>query len=150
MIALMEALPRFKENQGATIETYLGRRIRGAMIDELRRQDWLSRTQRDKVGDEFVMTSLDMARDNGESWIDNIVAADNVEGFFANRQMREALVAEIKKLPQRESEIMGMIYEQDMPMIEVAAVMNLSPARISQIHAKTLELLKVRMRRAGF
>jgi RNA polymerase sigma factor for flagellar operon FliA len=44
MIGLMEAARRFDESQGASFETYAGIRIRGTMLDELRRGGWLPRT----------------------------------------------------------------------------------------------------------
>ena len=44
MIGLMEAARRFDDSQGASFETYAGIRIRGTMLDELRRGGWLPRT----------------------------------------------------------------------------------------------------------
>ncbi len=43
MIGLLDALGRFEEGQGAQFETYATQRIKGAMLDELRRGDWLPR-----------------------------------------------------------------------------------------------------------
>jgi RNA polymerase sigma factor for flagellar operon FliA len=43
MIGLMEAARRFDDSQGASFETYAGIRIRGTMLDELRRAGWLPR-----------------------------------------------------------------------------------------------------------
>ncbi len=43
MIGLMDALSRFEDGQGAQFETYASQRIRGAMLDELRQNDWLPR-----------------------------------------------------------------------------------------------------------
>jgi RNA polymerase sigma factor for flagellar operon FliA len=43
MIGLLDALGRFEEGQGAQFETYATQRIKGAMLDELRRCDWLPR-----------------------------------------------------------------------------------------------------------
>ena len=40
MIGLLEAAASFDASQGASFETFAGIRIRGAMIDELRRGDW--------------------------------------------------------------------------------------------------------------
>ncbi len=45
-IGLMDAAGRFKEDQGAQFETYASQRIRGAMLDELRNNDWLPRSLR--------------------------------------------------------------------------------------------------------
>ena len=43
MLGLLDAANRYQENQGAQFETYASQRIRGAMLDELRANDWLSR-----------------------------------------------------------------------------------------------------------
>ncbi|HEY0676226.1 MAG TPA: RNA polymerase sigma factor FliA [Immundisolibacter sp.] len=44
MIGLMEAARRYDAGHGASFETYAGIRIRGTMLDELRRGGWLPRT----------------------------------------------------------------------------------------------------------
>ncbi|CDS50405.1 RNA polymerase sigma factor for flagellar operon [Polaromonas sp. CG9_12] len=43
MIGLLDASSRYQDDQGAKFETYAGQRIRGAMLDELRANDWVSR-----------------------------------------------------------------------------------------------------------
>jgi len=44
MVGLIEAARQFQTGQGATFATYAGIRVRGAMIDELRRADWTPRS----------------------------------------------------------------------------------------------------------
>ena len=44
MIGLIEASRKFDPEQGASFETYAGIRIRGAMLDEIRRTDWTPRS----------------------------------------------------------------------------------------------------------
>ena len=46
MIGLIDALSRFDEAQGIQFETFATQRIRGAMLDELRENDWLPRSTR--------------------------------------------------------------------------------------------------------
>ncbi|MGC3983337.1 MAG: RNA polymerase sigma factor FliA [Pseudorhodoferax sp.] len=46
MIGLSEALTRYEAAQGVQFETFATQRIRGAMIDELREGDWMSRGSR--------------------------------------------------------------------------------------------------------
>jgi RNA polymerase sigma factor for flagellar operon FliA len=46
MMGLSEALTRFESNQGVQFETFATQRIRGAMLDELRENDWMSRGSR--------------------------------------------------------------------------------------------------------
>ena len=44
MIGLLEAAAHYSSDRGASFETYAGIRIRGAMIDALRKQDWAPRS----------------------------------------------------------------------------------------------------------
>jgi len=44
MIGLLEAVGKFDASLGASFETYAGIRIRGAMLDEVRRGDWVPRS----------------------------------------------------------------------------------------------------------
>jgi RNA polymerase sigma factor for flagellar operon FliA len=46
MIGLIDAVGRFEEGLGAQFETYAVQRIRGAMLDGLRENDWLPRSLR--------------------------------------------------------------------------------------------------------
>lgn len=43
MVGLLDAADRYQDDQGAKFETYASQRIRGAMLDELRANDWVSR-----------------------------------------------------------------------------------------------------------
>lgn len=44
MLGLLEASRNYDPTQGASFETYAGIRIRGAMLDEIRRSDWTPRS----------------------------------------------------------------------------------------------------------
>lgn len=46
MIGLLDAMDRFETGMGARFETYAAQRIRGAMLDNLRENDWLPRSLR--------------------------------------------------------------------------------------------------------
>jgi RNA polymerase sigma factor for flagellar operon FliA len=46
MMGLMDAICRFEESQGTQFEVYASQRVRGAMLDELRANDWLPRSAR--------------------------------------------------------------------------------------------------------
>ena len=48
-LGLLEALGKFKPQLGIRFETYAENRIRGAMLDELRRLDWFPRSLRQRV-----------------------------------------------------------------------------------------------------
>ncbi len=44
MLGLIDATRNFRDGQGASFETYASIRIRGSMIDEIRRGDWVPRS----------------------------------------------------------------------------------------------------------
>jgi RNA polymerase sigma factor FliA len=44
MLGLLEAIKNFDTSQGASFETFAGIRIKGAMLDEVRRADWTPRS----------------------------------------------------------------------------------------------------------
>ncbi len=49
MIGLLEASKNYDASQGASFETYAGIRIRGSMLDEIRKGDWAPRSLHRKV-----------------------------------------------------------------------------------------------------
>ena len=44
MVGLLEAAKKFDDSKGASFETYAGIRIRGSMLDEVRKGDWAPRS----------------------------------------------------------------------------------------------------------
>lgn len=72
LIGLLEAARSFDANKGASFETYAGIRIRGAMIDELRRGDWaprsVHRNQR-RVADAIRQVEARLGRDASDDEI---------------------------------------------------------------------------------
>ena len=46
LVALIEAIDRFDPDKGASFEQYAWTRVGGALLDELRKQDWASRSVR--------------------------------------------------------------------------------------------------------
>ena len=50
-LGLLEAAPRYDATRGVTFETFVEHRIRGAMLDELRRMDHLPRRLRSRTDD---------------------------------------------------------------------------------------------------
>lgn len=62
MIGLMDAATRFEEAQGCQFETFASQRIRGAMLDELRQNDWLPRSMRKSLRTlEAAITKLEQS-----------------------------------------------------------------------------------------
>lgn len=191
LIGLSEALTRFESTQGVQFETFATQRIRGAMLDELRENDWVSRGTR-KSQKEIEESLRRLEHKLGRSPLESEIAADlgmslsdyqsllgKVKGtqlvyledmnhssddedsfldrhmgdaeadpmnMLRNQRLREALVAAIKNLPEREQYIMSMYYEQDMNLKEIAAVLDVTESRICQLHSQSIARLRAKMR----
>ncbi|MFG6440625.1 RNA polymerase sigma factor FliA [Roseateles sp. LKC17W] len=190
LIGLTDALSRFDAEQGVQFETFATQRIRGAMLDELRGGDWMSRGTRrqqreieaavhrveqrlgrapseaeiaaemglglqeyqellSKVRGTQLIYLEDMSGDDGdEDYLDRHVAdeAGNPMLQLQDHRMREALVAAIKNLPEREQFVMSMYYEHDMNLKEIAAVLKVTESRVCQLHSQSIARLRVKLR----
>ncbi|MBL8357717.1 MAG: RNA polymerase sigma factor FliA [Delftia acidovorans] len=190
MIGLAEALSRFESEQGVQFETFASQRIRGAMLDELREGDWMSRSSRksqkdiehalhrleqrlgrtpleSEIADELGMdlddyqsllgkvrgTQLVYLEDmsggeEGEDFLERHVADSGADPFalLRDHRLRVALVEAIKALPEREQYIMGMYYEHDMNLKEIAAVLGVTESRVCQLHSQAIARLRTKMR----
>jgi RNA polymerase sigma factor FliA len=75
LIGLSEALTRYEASQGVQFETFATQRIRGAMLDELRGTDWMSRGSRKSQKDiEAALRRLEHKL--GRSPIESEIAAE--------------------------------------------------------------------------
>jgi RNA polymerase sigma factor for flagellar operon FliA len=75
LIGLSEALTRYEAAQGVQFETFATQRIRGAMIDELRENDWMSRGSR-KSQKEIEQAMRRLEHQLGRSPIESEIAAE--------------------------------------------------------------------------
>ena len=191
LIGLADALTRYEAAQGVQFETFATQRIRGAMLDELRENDWMSRGSRKSQKDiEMAMRRVehrlghtpkeseiaaelgmslvdyqtllgkvrgtqlvyleDMSRhgEDDDTYLDRHVADSDADplNMLRDQKLREALVAAIKLLPEREQYIMSMYYEQDMNLKEIAAVLDVTESRICQLHSQSIARLRAKMR----
>ena len=191
MIGLADALSRYEASQGVQFETFAGQRIRGAMLDELRENDWMSRSSRKGQKDienaihrleqqlgrapkeSEIAQSMDLALGEYQSllskvrgtqlvYLEDITPGDDANGSFLDRhvadadadpfsllrddRMRTALVQAIESLPEREKYVMGMYYEHDMNLKEIAAVLEVTESRVCQLHSQAIARLRTKMR----
>ena len=66
VLGLLDAVDRFEPERGFCFQTFAVPRIRGAILDELRRFDWISRSGREKL-QKFERTLEDIAKTNGNT-----------------------------------------------------------------------------------
>ena len=66
VLGLLDAIDRFEPERGFVFQTFAVPRIRGAILDELRRFDWISRSGREKL-QRFERTLENIAKTNGSA-----------------------------------------------------------------------------------
>ena len=69
MIGLLEAAKKYDAGKGASFETYAGIRIRGAIVDEMRRGDWVPRSVHRngrRIADAIAMVEARTGADAGD------------------------------------------------------------------------------------
>jgi RNA polymerase sigma factor for flagellar operon FliA len=73
MLGLLEAASNFSSGRGASFETYAGIRIRGSMIDALRKLDWAPRSVHRKAR-EVAQAIRDLEKETGREARDTEIA----------------------------------------------------------------------------
>jgi RNA polymerase sigma factor FliA len=176
LLGLLTAVRRYGVPDGK-FAGYASTCVRGAILDELRRQDWRPRAvrqethrARDGVRDLTrslgreptqveILKTLNLTAEayreyqlaeNAEQLarFDDVlhelqsVAAERFEWpeaqFLARRGIEEAL----KSLNEREQRVIQLYYEFELSLKEIAAVMQLTEARICQINKAALKKMK--------
>lgn len=141
-IGLMDAIMKYTGEPGLQFEWYARVRIRGAILDELRRQDWLSRRTRSR-----------QPRPGRESVAPRVVAVDDLhdqahvaelcdEDLAERHAERVALSDAVRQLPARERSIVELHYLRGVQFKEIAELFSVSVPRISQLHARAIEMLR--------
>lgn len=187
MIGLLEASKNYDSTKGASFSTYAGIRIRGSMLDEIRRGDWAPRSvhrntrkvaqaiheienetgrdARDIDVAERLGVNLEeyhhMLQDTNGTRIfafEDLGIGDDVltSGLLGSlpgpldglqhEDFRKNLAKGIAELPERESLVLALYYDEELNLREVGEVLGVSESRISQIHSQAMIRLQSRLR----
>jgi RNA polymerase sigma factor for flagellar operon FliA len=189
VLGLLDAIDRFEPDRGFVFQTFAVPRIRGAILDEIRRFDWISRSGREKlqkfektleniaktrgsVDDESLMKAMDMDEKSYRDLLDiasrsYVVSLDDVlaledgdlqrEGtieddgpnaleIMERNEETEAVVAALKKLPERERILLSLYYYEGLTLREIGKVLGVTESRVSQLHGRALSLLKAELK----
>ena len=150
MSGLWDAIRRQGDKRGESFEWYVRVRIRGAILDELRAQDWLPRRARANMEEsgKGVMPSV-VRFDEISDWEKSrcLGAADesNSEAAVHAKFTREALVQAIEQLPERERHIVAAHYFLGVKFKDLGTELGVSEPRISQLHSRAMQRLKTIM-----
>jgi RNA polymerase sigma factor for flagellar operon FliA len=139
-----------KSDRGPTFEWYARVRIRGAILDELRAQDWLTRRARSRLSAQV---------EDGRAPLSGIVGMDDLSETSRNGLRddstpspleaaeesadRAALALAMGRLLQRERLILTLHYFQGVQLKAIAAQLGVSEPRVSQLHSRAMAKLRV-------
>src|SRR5687767_15549043 len=186
MIGLIDAACRYDEARGIKFETFAERRVRGAMIDALRRDAWprgvrrqrreleAAREQlRKELGSEPSLADLAARMGSDETRLGRTIvrittiestsplsAGENVDGAtlpaalvpseptapdraYEELEVRDRVRAAIASLPPRERKVIGLYYYAEATMKEIGAEIGVNESRVSQLHARAVQRLRV-------
>jgi RNA polymerase sigma factor for flagellar operon FliA len=139
--ALIVSIDRYDPAKGATLEQYAWTRIHGAVLDELRRQDWAPRSVR--------RWERDIAKATEEFSLLHGRRPDRVE-------LADAMGTTVRELRRRQDEIVAsdvtslnaLVLSEDDTAIERVDTLACDDERLDPEHAAATEELKDKFRRA--
>lgn len=123
IIGLIEAMQKFNANQGASFETYAGIRIRGAMLDEIRKGDWTPRSVHRKsreVSQAINNVESRLGREAHDSEIAEEMQLDIEEYHRILRDTNSAQLLSIDEPDHDELSESRMVSQSQTPFAELA------------------------------
>ena len=169
VFGLIAAAQRYDPARGVSFPLYAKHRIRGAIVDGLRRMDHLSRDSRSKakkseqerdpssadwrartamhdaLGNEvaFAGGSSGGAREPvaGPGWQPDVTAG--------HEELLATLRTAISMLPARYGEIVALYHWRGLTMREIGRSYGINESRVSQIHKRALQIMAASLRSKG-
>lgn len=178
-VGLLEAIDRFDAGKGVPFKAFAAYRITGALRDgvlhmsEMREQlAWRQRLRRERMGSlqagqSDVRSSADalaalaeiaiglalgfMLEDTGMLSAEDEGAGSAPGGYESAewRQLSERLQGELEMLGERERHVLRYHYLEGLSFGQIARLLGLSNARISQLHKAALGTLQRRLAASG-
>ena len=149
---LSEAIERFDPDYGTKFETYAIQRIRGKIIDELRKLQIKPRVNYDdKDAVKYSNVSLSSTFDSDDEGytLAEVIPSDAKEpdSTVIQSEMKEILVEEIKNLSERDRLIITLYYYENLNYKEIASVLKITVSRVSQVHTRIIKKLKEKIQK---
>lgn len=120
MIGLLEAAKNFTPGRAASFETFAGIRIRGAMLDELRKSDWTPRSVHRKVRELTEATRQVEYESGGDADSAEVMRRLGIDSNEYNQILADAATSRVLSLSGSENE--------DGASMDVADTASLGPA----------------------
>ena len=188
IFGLIDAIAKFDYGKGVKFETYASLRIRGAILDQIRKMDWIPRSLRQKqkkmeaaiskietqygrpAKDEEIASELGIETEElinwqGQAKITNIISLDefveaagekevNViksnsyeqpESIALKNEVKQQLMDSLETLTDKERKVILLYYYEELTLKEISRILEVSESRVSQLHTKALQKMKVKL-----
>ena len=186
IFGLIDAIDKYDLAKDVKFETYASLRIRGSILDQIRKMDWIPRTIRQRqrmiddaikaieartghaATDEEVALELNISEDEFIKWqsqlnVTNVVSLNEFveagnepvmeaehnshfiqpEDNISQQELKEKLEEALSQLTDREKSVVLLYYYEDMTLKEISATLDVSESRVSQLHTKALQKMRV-------
>ncbi len=102
----------------------------------------------DGAGHQLVYYEDFHDHDEHEHFLDRhaVAAGGDPLEQLAESGFRGALVDAIQALPEREQQLMAMLYQEEMNLAEIGAVFGVSASRVCQLHSQAIARLRTALR----
>jgi len=70
----------------------------------------------------------------------------NPETLAIKNEIIEKIKEAIKELPEKELQVIMLYYHEELTLKEIGAILNVTESRVSQLHARALELLREKLK----
>jgi len=168
-IGLLEAMGRFDPSRGIDFPGYAKPRVRGSVFNGLRSflADYTRRESSARMMERYesfdapddeddvlaqvvsTVTGLGIGFLLDSASVQSAFQADQNPSDVAERHQMDRLLAEgLESLEGQEKRGMDLHYQQNVPFVDIAALMGVSKGRISQIHRSAVERIRARVRRS--
>lgn len=148
---LNEAIDRFDPDYGTKFETYAIQRIRGKIIDELRKLQSKYKNNIDESSIESFYSNVSLDKTSAEDEegyiLGEVIANDDeaVSVTVEKKEMNEFLMKAIKELNERDRLILSLYYFENLSYKEISELMKITVSRISQVHSRIIKDLKSKL-----
>ncbi|HEU4582360.1 MAG TPA: sigma-70 family RNA polymerase sigma factor [Polyangiaceae bacterium] len=152
MSGLWDAVRKHGHEQTENFDWYVRVRIRGAILDELRAQDWLPRRARAAAAEAAqaagkrpctpVVLRFDDVSETEQARCLTAGEATNTEKTVEARLVKATLTRAMDQLPERERRIVSMHYFRGVKFKDLGEMLGVSEPRISQLHSRAMTRLK--------
>lgn len=151
-LGLIEAVNRYEPKRHVSLMTYANHRIKGAMLDYLRREDPLTRQQRKDVNEgkaSYMTFSLDQVPAGTSATTDERQTPETTTTHRINRDLVKQLLNRAALTPQ-ERKVIAMNFLAGFTLRSIAQLLGVAESRVSVVRSNALTKLRSTGRHYAF